>query len=430
MSAKLVFLHGSRTGEELKLARSGVTLGRAPDSDFVFEQSDRVASRRHARIDFHRGSYVFKDLGSTTGTFINNRRVQQHELRHGDLIEFGLGGPAARFVLVQDAVEAATLPTAPKLPRPDPAEHRRARWAVAALTIRRSMRRHWRLAVVGVVVLALLSGAWWQSGQRSAANSAGFQALRTELTQERQSRERLVSELELLRGEYDTLRTGYDTLEQRYSMLEEGQSSRVRLLDVLRQPTRPTASAAPAAMLDPAAASSGPPDTEVSEPEVTPDADAVLGQPAPAEPSLAALELLGYDLDRTRKAIGVRARLMADGGARPWCAVARFSELNGRPLSDENGAFALDGEVASRHEFVPAGGLQEIELFLPLDELHLDRRAERAGLLLAWHALEADLRVWPAPCSARSRPEPALGAAGPLDVCLIRYLLGWGECDG
>lgn len=39
-------------------------------------------SRRHARITFMGGHYVIQDLGSTNGTWVNNRRLLSNELCH------------------------------------------------------------------------------------------------------------------------------------------------------------------------------------------------------------------------------------------------------------------------------------------------------------------------------------------------------------
>jgi hypothetical protein len=64
-----------------------LTIGRAPDNAIVLR--DGRASRHHARIDGRRGSLVLSDLGSTNGSYVNDRRVEAIALGEGDRIRIG-----------------------------------------------------------------------------------------------------------------------------------------------------------------------------------------------------------------------------------------------------------------------------------------------------------------------------------------------------
>jgi hypothetical protein len=64
-----------------------LTIGRASDNGIVLR--DGRASRHHARIDGRRGSLVLSDLGSTNGSFVNDRRVDSIALGEGDRIRIG-----------------------------------------------------------------------------------------------------------------------------------------------------------------------------------------------------------------------------------------------------------------------------------------------------------------------------------------------------
>ena len=64
-----------------------ITIGRAPDNGLVLR--DGRASRHHARIDGRRGSLVLTDLGSTNGSYVNDRRVDSIALGEGDRIVVG-----------------------------------------------------------------------------------------------------------------------------------------------------------------------------------------------------------------------------------------------------------------------------------------------------------------------------------------------------
>jgi hypothetical protein len=64
-----------------------LTIGRAGDNTLVL--GDGRASRHHARIDGRRGSLILSDLGSTNGSFVNDRRVESIALGEGDRIRVG-----------------------------------------------------------------------------------------------------------------------------------------------------------------------------------------------------------------------------------------------------------------------------------------------------------------------------------------------------
>src|SRR5437867_7281658 len=62
-------------------------IGRHADNNLVIR--DSRASRVHAQIVVENARYVIEDAGSRHGTFINGARVERHELRTSDRIEFG-----------------------------------------------------------------------------------------------------------------------------------------------------------------------------------------------------------------------------------------------------------------------------------------------------------------------------------------------------
>jgi len=66
-----------------------VTIGRARDCDVVL--SDPTVSRRHAEIEPGEfpGEWIFRDLGSTHGCFVDGERIDEVELRAGLAIRVG-----------------------------------------------------------------------------------------------------------------------------------------------------------------------------------------------------------------------------------------------------------------------------------------------------------------------------------------------------
>ena len=88
----LIVIRGKDVGYEYPLSASQVTLGRDPGSDLTIE--DEMASRRHADVRAVGSSgdaarHVVRDLGSTNGTLVNNRKISEVELRDGDRIILG-----------------------------------------------------------------------------------------------------------------------------------------------------------------------------------------------------------------------------------------------------------------------------------------------------------------------------------------------------
>jgi hypothetical protein len=76
-----------RSSRTIEFEGRPITIGRAPDNGLVLR--DGRASRHHARIDGRRGSLVLTDLGSTNGSYVNDRRVESIALGEGDRIRLG-----------------------------------------------------------------------------------------------------------------------------------------------------------------------------------------------------------------------------------------------------------------------------------------------------------------------------------------------------
>ena len=109
MQAKLVFVTGSKSGSSTPLLEGENTIGRKQNQDVRFSRDEVLVSAEHAYITYRDGRYVLRDLSSRNGTFVNRKRVLEKVLEPGDIIEFGMGGPSAQFVMDSEAVIAATL---------------------------------------------------------------------------------------------------------------------------------------------------------------------------------------------------------------------------------------------------------------------------------------------------------------------------------
>jgi len=84
----LVVQSGPRAGQTFPLHDGANTLGRAPGNDVLL--SEASVSRSHARIMVRAEGIWIEDLGSTSGTFVNGRRVTGSTwLRSGDVVQVG-----------------------------------------------------------------------------------------------------------------------------------------------------------------------------------------------------------------------------------------------------------------------------------------------------------------------------------------------------
>jgi pSer/pThr/pTyr-binding forkhead associated (FHA) protein len=85
--AKLVIKFENDVIDHVELKQGDMKIGRKPGCDIHLD--NLAVSGEHANI-FTIGEDSFaQDMGSTNGTFINNKRITKHHLRNGDTIVIG-----------------------------------------------------------------------------------------------------------------------------------------------------------------------------------------------------------------------------------------------------------------------------------------------------------------------------------------------------
>ena len=86
-NAELILASISNPRQKFHLPKGKVHIGRSAKNQLRI--LDKSISREHALIQFENGKFILIDKNSSSGTFVNNRRVQKVDLKPGDVITFG-----------------------------------------------------------------------------------------------------------------------------------------------------------------------------------------------------------------------------------------------------------------------------------------------------------------------------------------------------
>jgi len=85
--ACLVMLHGPEVGRRFMIDRGALTIGRSSACDIHLGMES--VSRTHAKIVVRDKQVYIRDLGSTNGTYVNERGVDECRMRDGDRVQVG-----------------------------------------------------------------------------------------------------------------------------------------------------------------------------------------------------------------------------------------------------------------------------------------------------------------------------------------------------
>jgi len=114
MGAQLVVISGPDQGRTIPV-EEGQTLFIGRGEGASPRLADPHVSRSHCRLEVDAGKYRLTDLGSRTGTFVNDQQVPWHDLKPGD--EIRIGSTRLRFNL-EGALDATTLVGGLAKPKP------------------------------------------------------------------------------------------------------------------------------------------------------------------------------------------------------------------------------------------------------------------------------------------------------------------------
>ncbi len=100
MGVALVMFTQDGERRDFPITGDKATIGRNSDSDI--QVSLGVVSRHHCELSVKQDTVAVRDMGSSNGTYVNNKRVQQVEVKAGDTITVG---PVVFTVVIDDQPE-------------------------------------------------------------------------------------------------------------------------------------------------------------------------------------------------------------------------------------------------------------------------------------------------------------------------------------
>jgi S1-C subfamily serine protease len=169
MRAQLVHLSGPWRGKTVTYRVERLAIGSAADATVRVSGPGVVAD--HAEIRFDRDGCTFHLSARGGQVFVNHAEVREVILEHGDLLEFGRGGPKARFRIHAEP-GAVCKPVRTMLA--DAREVRRESGLVAstqAMALDLLTHASWQLKVgfpllvLGTAALVGFFGGWWGGGR-------------------------------------------------------------------------------------------------------------------------------------------------------------------------------------------------------------------------------------------------------------------------
>lgn len=87
MVAKVILMYNKKVIDQFELGQGDMKIGRRPGSDIVID--NMAVSGEHANIFTIGEDSFIQDLGSTNGTYVNNKKITKHHLKNGDSITLG-----------------------------------------------------------------------------------------------------------------------------------------------------------------------------------------------------------------------------------------------------------------------------------------------------------------------------------------------------
>jgi two-component system cell cycle response regulator len=99
-NAYILFLKGHLLGKLCTLEKGKTIIGRSAQASIPLKDSG--VSREHLEIEVDGEKAIIRDLGSTNGTFVNNKRINSYALKDGDKIQIS-SSTVFKFILSDES---------------------------------------------------------------------------------------------------------------------------------------------------------------------------------------------------------------------------------------------------------------------------------------------------------------------------------------
>ncbi len=87
MNVNLVLLKKDGSTEDFALPSGVTVIGRGEDSNLCIPLM--IVSRKHCQINIEQNKLSIRNLGSSNGTIVNGKRIEESVINSGDLIQIG-----------------------------------------------------------------------------------------------------------------------------------------------------------------------------------------------------------------------------------------------------------------------------------------------------------------------------------------------------
>ncbi len=149
--AKLIVIEGNLEGQVFELKERSTTVGRQTDCDVNLE--DPSVSGHHCTIEVNDGAYTVKDSGSTNGTAINGKEIQEQPLQIGDILNVG----SVRMRLESDNAQTVNVQPPENLQPSEPPQTGQSSSSKASGFYKRTNRKTVWIVVIALLTLAALA---------------------------------------------------------------------------------------------------------------------------------------------------------------------------------------------------------------------------------------------------------------------------------
>jgi hypothetical protein len=103
----LEIVQGVEGGKKYPLVDGATSVGRSSQNTIAMHSAEKSVSGHHAIFYKSPERILLQDMDSTNGTFVNNRKIKEQELKPGDEVGLGKSGPRLRLIVSDRELDMA-----------------------------------------------------------------------------------------------------------------------------------------------------------------------------------------------------------------------------------------------------------------------------------------------------------------------------------